>query len=249
MPGQTGELILSKSASHHLITVLRARKNDVVELFNGDGNNYRATVLDTGQRTPGKCAVLHVFEKHAADNESPLNITLVQSISRADKMDSTVRQAVELGINAIQPIYSRHSAKALDGKRALKKQAHWRSIMISACEQCGRATVPILYSPVSLTRWLTAPRSRNEHGTHYLLAPSANQSLLNHVSNNNTTMTPITLLIGPESGFDEEEIEQSRQAGVKTVCFGPRILRTETAGPAAITLVQSVLGDLGFDNT
>jgi 16S rRNA (uracil1498-N3)-methyltransferase len=241
------ELTLSKSASHHLITVLRTRKNDILELFNGDGYNYRATVVDTGQRTPAKCALLQVHERCAVLNESPLSITLVQAISRADRMDITLRQAVELGVQHIQPVYSRHSAKPLDEKRAQKKQDHWQSIVISACEQCGRAVLPTLAPAVTLKHWLYSRQTDNEERTDYLLAPTATQSLLSHVSNRVLANTPVGLLIGPESGFDDDEIMDAQNAGTQAVRFGPRILRTETAGPAAITLLQSSLGDLGHD--
>ena len=243
------ELILSKSASHHLVTVLRTRKNDVIELFNGDGYNYRATIIDTGQRAPGKCALLQVHERVGVLNESPLSITLVQAISRADRMDITLRQAVELGVQHIQPVYSRHSATPPDDKRAQKKQEHWQSIVISACEQSGRAVLPVLATPVALKQWLESRQADNDACTDYILAPTAPQSLLSHVSKNASVNTAISLLIGPESGFDEDEITEAQNAGVQAVRFGPRILRTETAGPAAITLLQTSLGDMGQDKT
>jgi len=243
------ELTLSKSASHHLITVLRTRKDDVIQLFNGDGYNYRATVVDTGQRTQGKCALLQVHERSAVHNESALFITLVQALSRADKMDTTIRQAVELGVQHIQPVYSRHSAKPLDEKRARKKQEHWQSIVISACEQSGRAVLPTLAAPNTLQHWLESRQARNQTTLDYLLAPTASVSLLSHVSRHATANQAISLLIGPESGFDDDEISDAQQAGVEVVRFGPRILRTETAGPAAITLLQSSLGDLGQDKS
>lgn len=243
------ELTLSKSASHHLITVLRTRKNDVIELFNGDGHNYRATVIETGQRAQGKCAQLQLHERIAVLNESPLSITLVQAISRADRMDVTLRQAVELGVHHIQPIYSHHSAKPLDDTRASKKQEHWQSIVISACEQSGRAVLPTLATPVTLSYWLDLRQANNTTKQDYILAPTAPQSLLSHISNTASISTPIGLLIGPESGFNEDEIINAQNAGVQAVRFGPRILRTETAGPAAITLLQTSLGDLGQDKT
>lgn len=242
-------LTLSKTASHHLITVLRTRKNDVIQLFNGDGHNYRATVVDTGQRTPGKCALLQVHERSAVLTESPLSITLMQAISRADRMDTTLRQAVELGVFNIQPVYSHHSAKPLDEKRALKKQEHWQSIVISACEQSGRAVLPSLATPITLLQWIESRPANMDRHTDYILAPTAPQSLLSHVTQHASDNLSIGLLIGPESGFDESEIQATQAAGVHAVRFGPRILRTETAGPAAITLLQTSLGDLGQDLT
>ena len=238
------ELTLSKSASHHLVTVLRIRQGDVIELFNGNGFNYRATVLDTGQRTPGKCAQLHVQEGVAALTESPVSITLIQAISRGDRMDTTLRQSVELGVNHIQPVHTRHSAKALDEKRAAKKQEHWHSILVSASEQSGRACLPTLAPPVTLEQALDA-LSKNEHSAqlNYVLDPTASQSLPAHLRTIDRSVS-IGLIIGPESGLDADEIALAVQCGAQAVTIGPRILRTETAGPACIALTQAILGDL-----
>jgi 16S rRNA (uracil1498-N3)-methyltransferase len=164
-------------------------------------------------------------------------------------MDTTMRQAVELGVQHIQPVYSRHSAKPLDEKRARKRQEHWQSIVISACEQSGRAVLPTLAAPDTLNHWLESRHCCEQATLDYLLAPSAPVSLLSHVTRQATNNQEISLLIGPESGFDDNEIADAQHAGVHAVRFGPRILRTETAGPAAITLLQSSLGDLGQDKT
>ncbi|MFK7852464.1 MAG: 16S rRNA (uracil(1498)-N(3))-methyltransferase [Granulosicoccus sp.] len=243
------ELILSKSASHHLVTVLRKRKNDDIQLFNGDGFNYCATIIDTGQRAQGKCALLHMHDRHAVNTESAMPITLVQAISRNDRMDITLRQAVELGVQHIQPLYSRHSAKPLDDKRSLKKQEHWQSIVISACEQSGRAKLPSLAQPMGLNQWLDARCSSDQTRIDYVLTPHATQSLMDHVLHNHTSGAPAGLLIGPESGFDNDEVEDAQTQGVHAVRFGPRVLRTETAGPAAIAVLQSSLGDLGSNSS
>ncbi len=254
------ELTLSKSASHHLVTVLRTRQGDVIELFNGNGFNYRATVLDTGQRTPGKCAQLHVQEATAALTESPVTITLIQAISRGDRMDTTLRQSVELGVNHVQPVHTRHSAKALDEKRNAKKQEHWHSILVSASEQSGRARLPTIAPPVTLEEALEA-LSANEHSAqlNYVLDPTASQSLPAHLRTircaescqtgsdalvSNRCTTSIGLIIGPESGLDADEIELAVTCGAQAVTIGPRILRTETAGPACIAITQAILGDL-----
>ena len=238
------ELILSKAASHHLVTVLRTRQGDVIELFNGDGYHYRATVTDTGQRAPGRRAVLQVDQRTLASTESPVAITLVQCISRGDRMDTTLRQAVELGVTHLQPVYSRYSARVPDDKRMRKKQEHWHSIVVSACEQSGRAVLPGLATPSTLTQWL-AGKDVPDHS--FVLSPTANQSLTSHLSTLAESEEPvrrIALIIGPESGLDAEEIDLALQAGALPTCIGPRVLRTETAGPACITLAQSILGDL-----
>ena len=255
------ELTLSRNASHHLVTVLRTRQGDVIELFNGNGFNYRATVLDTGQRTPGKCAQLFVQEATAALPESPVIITLIQSISRGDRMDSTLRQSVELGVNHVQPVHTRHSAKALDDKRAAKKLEHWHSILVSASEQSGRACLPTLAAPVTLEQALEAlSRSGQSSQQNYVLDPTAKHSLLAHLRTmnhreavqtdqgapvSNHYPPSIGLIIGPESGLDADEIELAVRCGAQAVTIGPRILRTETAGPACIAIAQAILGDLG----
>lgn len=253
------QLTLSKAASHHLVTVLRTRQGDVIELFNGDGCNYRATVVDTGQRTPGKCAVLQLQDARPADSESPVRITLLQGISRGDRMDTSVRQSVELGVDHVQPLYTRQAAKALDEKRTAKKVEHWQAILVSACEQSGRARLATLAPPSSLEQWL----SDLSHGEDallpehtFVLDPTATESLVSHLHkmkseaatagqiDTSKPLHDIGLIIGPESGLDADEIERAVDAGVKPVTIGPRILRTETAGPACITMVQAVLGDL-----
>lgn len=255
----SSELILSKAASHHLVTVLRTRQGDVIELFNGDGCNYRATLVDTGQRAPGKCAVLQLQDAQTGIPESPVRITLLQAISRGDRMDTSIRQSVELGVAHVQPLYTRQAAKALDERRTAKKLEHWQAILVSACEQSGRARLATLAAPVALQQWLQDQTSesaypRPEHT--FVLDPTAAESLVSHL-HKMTTDTPavqpadnqqprhdIGLIIGPESGLDADEIQMAIDAGITAVTIGPRILRTETAGPACITMVQSVLGDL-----
>ncbi len=246
-------LTLPKAVSHHLVTVLRTRTGDVIELFNGDGYNYRATVVDNGQRTPGKRAQLEIHESSKAFPESPVNITLVQAVSRGDRMDTTLRQSVELGVVGIQPVFTRHSVKSLDDKRNAKKIEHWRSIIISACEQSGRATVPVLMPPIAFERWLL-PDSCEDIATtltqqivkldaSYILSPFAKQSLRAHLQQSQPVES-IGLVVGPESGFDPYEIDLATDAQIQAVNVGPRILRTETAGPSCVTIVQSTIGDL-----
>ncbi|MFK8075145.1 MAG: 16S rRNA (uracil(1498)-N(3))-methyltransferase [Granulosicoccus sp.] len=246
------ELELSKKASHHLVTVVRTKKDERIELFNGDGNNYTAIVADTGQRSPGKRARLQIIDCKVASTESPIVTTLVQAVSRGDRMDITIRQAVELGVNRIQPIYSRQSAKALDEKRTAKKMEHWQNIVISACEQSGRARVPVLEQPQPLATLLeqkghspTAEGTSPERIVSLILAPNAESSFSELFSNRSAPVEHCALIIGPESGFDEDEIQMAMGSGVLAVNFGRRILRTETAGPATIAVVQSLLGDLG----
>lgn len=244
------QLQLSKKASHHLVTVMRTKENDRIELFNGDGYNYSAVVTSGGQRSPGKQAELQIDECNKANSESSLSLTLVQAISRGDRMDTSIRQSVELGVNHVQPIYSRHSVKPLDEKRTAKKIMHWNNIIISACEQSGRATIPTIEMPISLAQWLESASTDREQikppntRVDCILSPYAQDTLAAHLSTQDQAPRSCALIIGPESGFDEDEINNAMASGVQSVLFGNRILRTETAGPACVAVLQSLLGDL-----
>ena len=237
------DLTLDKSATHHLITVLRTRANDQVTLFNGDGLDYQATVSATGQRGDGKFAVLTIHTSVQGVPESSLPLTLVQCVSRPERMDICLRQSVELGVSCIQPLYSRHSLKAGDANRVQKKQHHWQSIIISACEQSGRSTLPELMPAMAYPQWL---QSETTDSTRYVLSPSATHSLPEHAMqlSKQNALKALALIIGPESGLDEDEINSTVRTGAIPVHLGRRILRTETAGPACIAVLQSTLGDM-----
>lgn len=237
-------LELDKNASHHLGTVLRVSVGDPITLFNGDGHDYLATVLATGQRGSGKRCVLHIDSQTHGVPDSPLQITLVQCVSRPERMDICLRQAVELGVTHIQPVYSRHSIKVTDEKRADKKRQHWQSILESACEQSGRTTLPVLFESIRYSQWLLQPFATDD--VHFVLAPDAPHCLTQQLHHHDSTdnVGKVSLIIGPESGLDPDEITAATNAGANPVHLGRRILRTETAGPACIVLLQSILGDL-----
>ena len=246
------DLQLSKKASHHLVTVMRTKENDKIELFNGDGYNYEAIVANTGQRVQGKRAELLIKDRVESNTESLLKLILVQAISRGDRMDTSIRQAVELGVSQIQPIYSRHSIKPLDDQRLAKKMEHWQNIIVSACEQSGRTKIPQLAAPQPISAWLqmnseqrkTTPADSPAARIDYILSPLAEDTLAAHLSAQTQAPGQCALIIGPESGFDEDEINTAITSRVQSVQFGNRILRTETAGPACIAVIQSIWGDL-----
>jgi len=254
-PLQThSEMELSKKASHHMVTVVRTKLDADIQLFNGDGYNYVARLIDTGQRSPGKRAKLLITDKFDAQTESPITTTLVQAISRGDKMDQSIRQSVELGVNHIQPVYSRHSVKELDSKRTEKKMEHWQNIIVSACEQSGRAYMPSLATPLAFKDWLShsateestdKPVAHNTTQRHLILSPVASTSLSSYLETHKDQCSSIGIIIGPETGFDEDEIKHATDVNINAVSVGPRVLRTETAGPACIAVVQSLLGDIG----
>ncbi len=228
------DVMLDKRSSHHLSTVLRARTSQAVQLFNGDGRNYPGTVLATGKKT-----VVSVGDAVDATTESGVHITLVQAIARGEKMDAIVQKATELGVNAIQPIYSNQSIAKLDAAREQRKLAHWQSIMISACEQSGRATLVNIAAINTLEGYLQSSPTSITNEQRWILSPSDNE--------NNTKPEKVEsaiIVIGPESGFDAEEIEAARQTQFMPLQLGPRVLRTETAGPAVIAILQAQYGDM-----
>jgi 16S rRNA (uracil1498-N3)-methyltransferase len=225
-----GETVaLDERSRHHLLNVLRAKDGEEIVLFNGQGGEYSANLL-----VKGKTASAAIRAFHDINRESPLKLHLAQAISRGDRMDFTLQKAVELGVGQITPLYSERSLRKQDAKQSEKKFKHWSGIIISACDQSGRCLLPALNQPINIDEWLIA----NNNSHRYILDPSANGSFA--VSNKND----ITLIIGPEGGFSDREITQAKQHGCFPVTLGPRILRTETAGIAALTICQALAGDL-----
>lgn len=226
-------LDLPQAASHHLSKVLRMRPDQQIQVFNGRGGYYSALITAIGKRS----VTIVPLEFFAEQRESSLEITLAQGISRGQHMDYTVQKAVELGVTKIVPLVSEFSNVHLDRDRAENKLAHWRSIIIHACEQCGRTRVPEISSPMPFMDWVGGV----SHGVKIILAPLAGNTLKEI-----TDMKPaVTLLSGPEGGFSEDEIANAVAAGYRPVALGPRVLRTETAALAALCAIQVLWGDLG----
>ena len=233
------QISLGAKASHHLCKVLRLQTDDTLTLFNGDGFDYDAVVIQAG-----KNALLACGHRVVNNSESPLSTHLLQGVSRSDKMDTTIQKSVELGVNEITPVLTYRSMVKFSPERLEKKLQHWRNIGQSACEQSGRSRLPIINEPVSLTKLLAAERS--DKGICLVMSPLADTSLNNaELFDPGITTHRCSLLIGPESGLTEEEIKLCCQSGFTPISMGPRILRTETAGPAALAILQLLLGDLG----
>lgn len=226
-------LELDKRSSHHLSTVLRAQEQQAICLFNGDGFDYIGTIVETGKKTR-----VEITEKNKNNAESPLTVQLVQAVARGEKMDSVIQKSTELGAACIQPVYTRHSIAKLDESRERRKQAHWQSIVLSACEQSGRAIIPDVLAPQSLQQFLDN-RAEVEGGVNLILAPNAQHNKLEKTACDN-----ISILVGPESGFDADEIDTACNFGYVPTQLGPRVMRTETAGPAAIAILQAQFGDM-----
>ena len=227
-------IALSDAAAQHLLRVLRARPGDDVLLFNGTGCEVHATVGSTSNR---RTELLVRARAAAAAVESPLTITLLQGVSRGERMDFVVQKATELGVTAIAPVTTERSVVRLSADQAARRHDHWRAIMIAACEQCGRTVLPLL-EPVAQLAPRLAAVSRG--AVQIVLTPDGDQSLADTVRGAGA----VELLIGPEGGLSAMEHEAARAAGFVGVTLGPRVLRTETAALVALALVQQVAGDL-----
>ena len=225
-------LALPEAAAHHAARVLRLRAGDAVTLFNGQGGEYAARIAAIGKHD-----VTVTIERHdPVERESPLAVTLVQALSSGERMDLTIQKAVELGVTRIVPVASERSVVRLQGERADKRVAHWRQIVISACEQCGRNRLPEVSMIAALAAWLTAEPSSAQR---WVLLPGAATALRDLAR----PRTLIELLVGPEGGLTETEAAAALRAGYQPVRLGPRVLRTETAAPALLAAVQALWGD------
>jgi 16S rRNA (uracil1498-N3)-methyltransferase len=225
-------LALPEAAAGHLLRVLRAQAGDACVLFNGDGHDYDARIVATGKRD----AEVEILAARAIGNESPLRIVLLQALARGEKMDWILQKATELGVAAIVPVASERSEVRLEGERAGKRSAHWRSVVASACEQSGRATMPAVAAPVPLA---DAMDGLPAGARRLLLDPQAAHGM-------GTLDVPddgIVLAIGPEGGWSARDLATLRGNGFEGLRLGPRVLRTETAGIAAIAALQACHGD------
>ena len=233
-PLATAALIeLPAEPGRHLAKVLRARSGDEIVLFAGDGREFAATV----ESVRGSRVLAAVGEARAVDRESPLAVTLLQCLARADRMDVIVQKATELGVSRIVPVLSKRSVVRLTAAQAASKAEHWRGVAIAACEQCGRNRIPAVDAPRSLLHHLAQAPAR---GTQLVLEPEAATAAGLH----GAVAREVAMAVGPEGGFDPEEIDAFRLAGFEFVALGPRVLRTETAAIAGLAWLQSRYGDL-----
>lgn len=230
-------LDLPESAARHAGRVLRLRTGDEIVLFDGNGSEYGAQIAEVGRDR----VTAEIVERRDIDREAPIRVTLVQALQSGDKMDLTIQKAVELGADCVAPVASRRSVLRLEGERAKKRVEHWRGVAIAACEQSGRNRVPVVDDIEALNRWLERPAAPN--ALRLMLAPGAGSTLA--ALPRPTGDMQIELLIGAEGGLAPEELDQAEQAGFIGVRLGPRILRTETAGLAALAAMQCLWGDFG----
>ncbi|MCD9032845.1 16S rRNA (uracil(1498)-N(3))-methyltransferase [Luteimonas sp. Y-2-2-4F] len=225
---------LPEAAAAHLLRVLRLREGDACVLFNGDGHDYDARIASAGKRD-GEAEVL---ARRPVDNESPLRIVLLQGIARGEKMDWILQKATELGVAAVVPVHSERSEVKLDGARADKRLAHWTSVVVSACEQSGRARLPAVAPPRPLHE---AAAALAGDGPRLLLDPFAARTAAALAAPRDGGLV---LAVGPEGGWSPRDRETLAACGFEGIRLGPRVLRTETAGLAAIAALQARFGDL-----
>ncbi len=230
-------LSLPKEQAHYALTVLRLKNNFAIEAFNGKGLLATGKLIVTSRRS----ADFHIETVSQPQTESPLDITLVQAISKGDRMDYSIQKAVELGVTHIQPILTEHCDVKLTHDKFEKRQQQWQSIAINACEQSGRTTVPTIHPIQTYADWLQETAQKSSPLFGLVLDPYAPHTLKTLEYPNFSP--PIQLLIGPEGGLTETEVQHAKQAGLTPIQLGPRILRTETAGPAVIAILQSLWGD------
>lgn len=236
LPLQAGQTVsLPEDAANHLLRVMRLREGDACVLFNGDGHDYAATIVVAGKRD----AQVRIETATPLANESSLWITLLQGVARGEKMDLILQKATELGVAAVVPVNAERTEVKLDAARAQKRVAHWNNVVQSACGQSGRAVIPRLGPPLGLAEAMavlpadTLRLTLDPEGSHRLSTLQA------------APAGGIVIAIGPEGGWSPRDRQQLAAAGFQGLQLGPRILRTETAGLAAIAALQARLGDMG----
>ncbi len=240
-----GRVTLEGSAARHVTRVLRLRPGQALTLFNGGGGEYAATV----ETVHAEKVAVAVGELRAIERESPLTLTLAQGISRGERMDLVVQKATELGVSAIVPLLTERSVVRLDARQAARRHDHWRAIAIAACEQSGRNRLPQVMPPVPLADFLRTGADnpagaeasvRSALRACLLLSPVATA----RIDDVPRSVARVTVVIGPEGGLTEAEQQAAATAGFTPIRLGPRVLRTETAAIAALTLLQREFGDL-----
>jgi len=229
-------IIMDDFAAHHALKVMRLKSNDQLILFNGDGSDYTGQVINISKR---QVEVL-IKSKKNIGNESNLRVILLQALTSSEKMDLIIQKTTELGISEIQPIICERSLVKIKKEKLEKKLLHWRQVSIAACEQCGRAEIPKIHEPENIIKYLERILE-SDKDTKLILSPEASKSL--------DKIAPILdqgikILIGPEGDFTKQELDLSIQKSFSPIKIGPRILRTETAPIAILSILQYKYGDI-----
>ena len=222
--------VLDERSSHHLARVLRVKVDDAVTVFNGDGYNYYSRVSAVTKTN----ITVDISVKENPNNESPLSTHLGLAVSKGDRFEWAIKKATELGVSSISPILSQRVDIRLSPERWQKKQDHWQQIVISACEQSGRAVVPEVHPPQPLGSWVEVAEADQK----FCLHPGLNNALPT------TPPSSVALLVGPEGGLSDDEVALASTYGFLGLNLGPRILRTETAPLVALSVIGTQWGDL-----
>ena len=230
------QIELPAQASMHLTRVLRLEPGAPLTLFNGAGGEYAATLLPAN----GKHVHARITRHDSIERESPLAVTLLQGIARGERMDLIVQKATELGVARVVPVLAERSVVKLDATQRERKREHWQAIANSACEQCGRNRVPVVDAPLPLGDSLGGLAADS---LRFLLAADGDDALAKVAADG--ARRPVVLLIGPEGGLADNEQEFARTNGFVACRLGPRVMRTETAGLAALAVLQAIAGDFG----
>ena len=229
----TGQLLeLSPDAGLHVAVVLRMTPGDSITLFCGDNREFEASIKSVKK----KQVIVLIGKAMEISRESPLTIHLAQAISKGERMELVMQKSVELGVNSITPLITERCAVKLDKERMEKKLRQWQSIVISACEQSGRNSVPVVNQPVSLESYVQAAQCKSR----FVLHPEGGKSWRDYTFKD----SEIALVIGPEGGLSDEEFKLACKYQFLPLSLGPRILRTETAAISALSVLQAVYGDL-----
>lgn len=228
-PLQPGRVELPDTTAHYISRVLRMQAGDALQLFDGSGQEFPGLIIEAGKKTVS----VELESGQPGQPDSRLQVHLGQVLSRGERMDWAIQKATELGVTAITPLFSDRCEVRLNDERSQKRLEHWQQVAISACEQCGRSSVPVIHPPVALGQWLEAV----EADLKLVLHPDA-ATLTSH-----QPPARLALLIGPEGGLSDGEVSAAQAAGFHAACFGPRVLRTETAPVVALSLAQYLWGD------
>jgi len=223
-------IFIEDDRAHYIRNVLRLKIGRNLRIFNHLQQEFLAEIISVNKKT----VEIHLSENINTIKPSKLNITLIQGLSKGERMDYTVQKATELGITTIIPIISEYCEVKLTGKRLEKKLSHWQNIAISACEQSFRADIPTINTPISITEY-----SQSQH-QGLLLEPGESQTI-GQVAKDNWQQFDI--VVGPEGGWSEKDLTLLKSTGLTGIQFGQRILRTETVAPAILAAIHSLWGD------
>jgi len=226
-------ITLPDSTFQHVCKVLRLKSDHPLRIFNSRGGQYHATLCDVEKRS----ASISITQFEPLNNESPILVTVGQTLSRGERMDYAIQKSVEAGVYAIQPLFSERCEVKLQSDRIEKRLQHWQQVAISAAEQCGRGTVPVVHPPAELTDWLVECKDMLKLTLHHHSAKPINKFEC-------PANKQVALLIGPEGGLSEKEVQLSENNGFNAITLGPRVLRTETAPIVALSVINTLWGDI-----